>query len=144
MKKIILLALTAVLFTSCYVTEEYHVNSSNWNYTVYPDMWESASDDLLGNYFYCEFPNRELTSYVLQNAMLKSYFFYYTGDFNEDPKLCELPYTDYWVEDDGYKWESEVTVEYGVGIITFILKHDEQDDLMLDKKYSFKVRAMWE
>lgn len=144
MKKVILFALIAVLFSSC--VEEYYSGvpeTRTVSFTVFEKDWEVASD-ITGDYLYYTFDMPEITRYVFDNGVLNAYL-YYKPDGTDTSVLCPLPFSDFVVQENGYKYEEHITAEFAIGEITFIVKVDDHEvgNILQAKKYDFIVRLMW-
>jgi hypothetical protein len=149
MKKFIyaLFFIATVFFSACgdRITEEYNVNSFSKSFIVYKSegkfspQWEFYEDGD-GRYFYCSFRVPELTDEVLKYGVMNCYFRYF---LNEKEILSPLPFSDFFVRDD-YQWEEQITVEYEVGYVTFIMKYDDQTDFpQYYDNYEFVLRLLW-
>jgi len=56
--------------------------------------------------------------------------------------LSPLPFSDFWVDQTGYRYEEYVTCEFEPGWVTFIFKADDQF-LAPAFDYTFQVRLIW-
>ena len=129
MKKFILPALIALLFSACtteeYITEQYYYDTEIFNktYTIDWRDWQVGSN-MTGEYLFCEFREPKLTKDVFENAILNSYLYFKVSE--DGPSvLSPLPFSDFRRNRHNYKWEEQLTVEYEVGYITFIMKIDD-------------------
>ncbi|GHT76953.1 hypothetical protein AGMMS50262_16710 [Bacteroidia bacterium] len=125
MKKFILFAVLGMAaFMSCTEKEYYDMETINKYYTVEWKDWQKATDqDGYFLYYYCTFREPLLTNQVLDFHSFLSAYLYYKID-NRDT-FSPLPYSDFIVDDKGYKWEEQLSIEYQPGYITFILKVDD-------------------
>lgn len=119
MKKLIGFILLAIAFTAC--SDDPQLEVSNRTFTVTDNMWEAWSDQS-GSYLFCEFNEPLLTYDVINNGMAVGYFYYSMNNVNIQ---TPLPFSDFWVDENGYKWEEQLTVEFNPGHVTFILKLDD-------------------
>ncbi|MDR0506921.1 MAG: hypothetical protein LBH32_08940 [Dysgonamonadaceae bacterium] len=151
MKKIFFAAIVSIALNSC--TREYYneknevfVNSETISYTVksYADsardfIWE-IYEDATGAYYYCDIEEPKLTSEVFEYGIMNAYLSY---ELNKANILAPLPYSDFIV-DNNRKWEEQLSVEFYVGHITFILKYDDHTKhAPYFSSYDFLVRFMW-
>jgi len=161
MKKFILPALIALLFSACtteeyitreYITEEYYtVDTYSKTYKVYWNMnnkyyWEEAYDET-GLYYYCTIEDRNLTNEVFQYGQMNAYL-YYVPEGASTSVLSPLPFSDFITGTDNagnfIKWEEQVTVEFAPELITFILKLDDHEPLPpFYSSHEFAIRFMW-
>lgn len=145
MKKLFLFLLVVVSFSAC-TTEEYYSNVKPYTkkFLVKNNMWEEASD-ATGNYLYCTFDLPKLDDYVFNNGVLEAYLYYKPKGLKESV-LSPLPFSDFIVDDEGYKYEEHFTVEFGYKTVTFILKPDDHniDYDPFYSEYEFVVRLLWD
>jgi hypothetical protein len=129
-------ALFILFFTSCEVNENYYLHTETINYTVKKDGWMVGKDDDSGNYLYCTFREPLLTRDILDKGAVVAYM-----SFN-DGRLSPLPFSDFWIDKNGNKWEEQVTCELEPGRVTFIFK---ADDHILDPHYdyNFVLKLVW-
>ncbi|MDR0832923.1 MAG: hypothetical protein LBN93_01845 [Candidatus Symbiothrix sp.] len=146
MKKILFLSLVVMLFTTACTTKEFvDITTHNRYVTVKSNQWKIGSDDT-GNYFYYTIDEPKLTNYVLENASLNTYLYYVPKGLDSDV-LSPLPFSDFIVDDQGYKWEEHITVEYEPEYVTFLIKPDdhktEDTPRTFYNEYTFCVRFLW-
>ena len=119
--------------------EEYYVNVNTYSrdFIVYTKDWLIGEDDQSGVYFYYEFREPNLTQTVYSRGIMQAFLQLREGN------LSPLPFDDFWIDKDGYRWTEQVTCEFRPGWITFILKYNDHtlDDPYYD--YEFRVRFMW-
>ena len=133
-------ALFVFAFTSCgdTITEVQQVvqpNTLTRTYTVGASDWSTGSDDV-GPYLFCAFREPALTSTIFNNGTMTAYLRFSNGN------LSPLPFSDFWVDQNGYQYEEYVTCEFEPGWVTFIFKADDQF-LAPTFDYEFLVRFMW-
>jgi hypothetical protein len=147
MRKLALLTLVVLAFSSCEINEapdEVIVNTFTQTYTVTAESW-NVGRDTSGDYLYYEFREPALTPYIFNNGLMNAYLV--MGGAIADG-LSPLPFDDFLIDDYGYHWTEQVTCEFRPGFITFILKADDQwlNASSLDPFYNehkFLVRFMW-
>lgn len=109
-------------------------------YTVHFKDLEVDSDPT-GSYYYYEFKEPKLTSYIFDNGVMQA--FLYHEKYNEDT-MSPLPYSDFIVDSNGYKWEENISVDFQPGYIMFIFKVDDHIlEGLAFKSYDFRVRFLW-
>jgi hypothetical protein len=133
-------ALFVLLFTSCEkneIHEDYYLNTKTIHYFVGVNDWQVArNDEGVFLYLYRTFREPDLTPYIYENGMIIAYMRF------EDGRLSPLPFSDFWVDQNGYKWEEQVTCEIGKGYVTFIFKVDDRvEDVFYN--YDFVLKLMW-
>ena len=126
MKKFILPVLIVLLFSAC-TTEEYYdsyydTEIFNRTYSIDSRDWK-VGEDITGVHLYYGFEEPRLTRDVFNNAILNSYLYFELDGGGS--VLSPLPFSDFRLNRHNYKWEEQLTVEYEVGYITFILKIDD-------------------
>lgn len=144
MKKFILFALIAVLFSAC--GDEYYngvPTTVTKTFSVTDEMWEIDYDDT-GAYLQYGFRVPELTNYIFNNGIMEAYLYYKPKGYNFSV-LSPLPFSDFIVDNNGYKYEEHITVEFAVGEVTFIVKVDDHEvsELLAYLKHDFVVRFMY-
>ncbi|MDR0865219.1 MAG: hypothetical protein LBO74_09870 [Candidatus Symbiothrix sp.] len=146
MKKItlILTAFLTLVLSSCtkdeYITEVVEPYTYTQRYTVTDNDWKEDFDDS-GRYYYCQIREPNLTNEVFDYGVMQA-FLYYTQDGRNT--ASPLPFSDFIVDQYGYKWEEQLSVEFQPGYITFILKIDDHaDSYSLYPSYDFLVRFLW-
>lgn len=118
MKKFILPMLAAfVMLTGC--SEKARVITSY--YTVNSNQWEPATtlnDDgtYTVNYYYSAWENIDITPDVIDNGVVLAYF------IDADGRDNLLPYTMYFVGDDGAPYQERIEFDIEAGKITFKIK----------------------
>ena len=144
MKNLGLLALVIILFTGCETKEVYETYVSDYqkNYTVQSHQWKKAADEDFGVYFYYQIEDKNLTYEVFNYGIMMGYL-YYVQPASKVTELYLLPFDDYFIDEDGYKWTEQVTCSFSPGYITFILKYDDQTHDAPSLDYTFQVRFMW-
>ncbi|MDL2323026.1 hypothetical protein LJC52_03470 [Bacteroidales bacterium OttesenSCG-928-A17] len=149
MKKIALITLIGVLFAGC-TTEEYYetyVNDYQKNYTIRSNPrqgeygWKLVSDEEYGVYYCCIIKDKNLTNEVFNYGIMTAYLRYvYPG---EGVDLHVLPFDDFYIKD-GNQWTEQVSCAFRPGEIVFMLKNDDQIDILpIREAYEFQVRFMW-
>ncbi|KAA6302593.1 MAG: hypothetical protein EZS26_001100 [Candidatus Ordinivivax streblomastigis] len=141
-KLIALLAFVSIGFTACVSNEieEDAVYTFSQTYKVAVSDMDKRVDPA-GTYYEYEFFEPELTNYVYQKGILQA-FLNYTKDSRKT--LCPLPFSDFMIDDRGYQWEEQFTVEFQPKYIKFIQKiSDHGDDQPVSDYYEFVVRFMW-
>ena len=140
-KSKIIMVVMIVFLASCQkkttIIEEYNVNTFTRDFNVKKDHWYTGKDDESGIYFYYEFPEANLTQTVYKSGIMQAFIIL------NDNNICPLPFDDFWIDDNNYRWTEQVTCEFRPGFVTFILKYD---DHALEKPYydyDFKIRFMW-
>ena len=130
-------AFLAISFTSCDTNnnQQVYMNTRTLTYTVGINDWKVSSDEV-GNYMYCEFKEPALTGDIFRNGTMTAYMSFSNG------ALSPLPFSDFWVDTNGYQWEEYVTCEFEPGWVTFIFKTDDQY-LEPYFDYTFVVKLMW-
>jgi hypothetical protein len=78
--------------------------------------------DETGDYLFYEIIEPALTRAVFNRGMMTAYFRSYVG--NEET-MSPLPFSDFLVDRNGYKWEEQLTVEFQLEKIIVILKVDD-------------------
>ncbi|MDR2621618.1 MAG: hypothetical protein LBC48_03435 [Dysgonamonadaceae bacterium] len=134
-----LTALFILFFTSCEINEtheDFYLNTQTINYSVKKDGWNIGRDDESGDYLYCTFREPYLTRAVLENGMAIAYLRF------SDGRLSPLPFSDFWVDQYGYRWEEQVTCDIEEGRITFIFKADDHQSEPY-YNYDFVLKLMW-
>ncbi|MDL2257442.1 hypothetical protein LJC06_04475 [Bacteroidales bacterium OttesenSCG-928-I14] len=151
MKKFFLLTIVAALFASClpdenyYITEEhYNVKTETKKYSVTDEMWKVAVDARGDNYLYYTFDLPELTKHVFEKGVMDAYLYFIPEGMNESV-LSPLPYSDFVVQENGYKYEEHITAEFGVGFVSFIVKVDDHEvgDVLAYLQHDFIVKLIW-
>jgi len=137
-ESIVVLLLLIVYFSSCTVNEihEDTVSTFTQNYTIYQDDWSIGRDDESGPYFYYEFKEPNLTLQVYERGVMQAFLVL------KNNNLSPLPFNDYWIENNIY-WTEQVTCEFRPGVITFILKYSDHENIRPYYIYDFRVRFMW-
>jgi hypothetical protein len=142
MKKLALLTLIVLVFSSCEINEapdEVIVNTFTQTYTVTRNSWKVGHDSS-GDYLYYEFRESALTSYIFNNGIMSAYLV--MGDATKDG-LTPLPFDDFLIDNNNYHWTEQVTCEFKPGLITFILKADDHFLEPFYDEHKFMVRFMW-
>jgi len=154
MKKFVycFLFISAMLLNACgdRIIEEYYeenVNSFSKTFIVYNSEANVAnyakwqySETADGSYFFCQFAVPQLTAEVLKYGIMNCYLRYF---LNDKEILSPLPFSDFFVRD-GNRWEEQITVEYEVGYVTFIMKYDDQAPMpQYYDEYEFLLRLLW-
>ena len=132
-----------VLLSSCtkeyiYPTEVVNVEIFSKDYVV--KRWDKGDDDVSGMYWYCEFKEPKLTSYIYDNGTMQAFLL-----VNND-NMSPLPFNDYWIDGDdpNIMWTEQITCEFLPGVITFIVKSSDHANIPPHyKEYLFNVRFMW-
>ena len=145
MKKFTLLASIVLLLSSCInetkrIVETVEPYTFTNTYRVYADEMAERSD-VAGTYYECEIREPKLTNEVFEYGILQA-FLYYKKDGKDT--LCPLPFSDFLVDNDGYQWEEQFTVEFQPGVIKFIQKiSDHAPDPPASAYYDVLVRFLW-
>ena len=146
MKKLSLLALMVIFLGGC--TEEHHNSYSTYvsdyqkNYTIRSNQWTKAIDDDFGVYFYYQIGDQNLTQDVFKYGIMTAYL-YYVQPTSRVTELHLLPFDDYYIDKNGYKWTEQVSCSFSPGYITFFLKYDDQTHDTPSSDYTFQVRFLW-
>jgi hypothetical protein len=127
-------ALFVLLFTSCEVNEDVYLNTKTINYSVGKNAWKVATD-VSGEYWYCEFNEPLLTQHIFDKGMVAAYMVI-------EGRLTPLPFSDFWIDSNGYKWEEQHTCELEPGWVTFIFKTNDHLD-QPNYNYDFVLKLMW-
>ena len=124
----ILLSLSTLFvlaFTSCGDTiyevvevKEVRLETRNIHYSVKANHWTKTYDDQYGEYWFCEFKEPLLTQYVFDKG-IKNIWLLINGELNP------LPFSDFWMDQYGYRWQEQVSCALRPGMVTFILKIDD-------------------
>jgi hypothetical protein len=142
--------LAVIGFSSCgdKITEEiYNVNSFSKSYVIYnadprvagSPKWELYEGEE-GPYYICQFQVPELTQEVFDYGVMNTYFRYFLNGYEI---LSPLPFSDFFSRGNA-QWEEQMTVEYEVGYITFIMKYDDQGtNYQYYDNYEFTLRLLW-
>lgn len=148
MKKIYLLAMIVFLFNACTqnTTELVAPNVYSVAFTVGDNNWKKGLDDETGTYYYCTFTEPKLTQEVFNYGVMQAFIYGKNRD-----SLSPLPFSDFLIDENNYKWEEHFTVEFEVGLITFILKVSDHVPMFEGKDpilpfytvYDFLVRFLW-
>ena len=118
MKKFILPMLAAfLLLTGC--GEKARVITSY--YKVQPNQWEQAytlNDDgtYTVNYYYSTWENIDITPEVMDNGVVLAYY------IDNDGRDNQLPYTLYFLDDNGVPYQERIEFDIEAGKITFKIK----------------------
>ena len=145
MKKITLLALIAILCSACInetreIVQEVAPSTFTRTYTIFADEMVKRTD-LAGIYFEREFREPALTNWIFDNGVLQA-FLYYRKDGRDT--MCPLPFSDFLIDEFGYQWEEQFTVEFQPGFIKFIQKiSDHALDPPIADSYDVLVRFLW-
>jgi hypothetical protein len=131
MKKLIFFVMAAIVLSACTTEEYYDYTGYSWvsePIRITNDDWKDAEDDS-GFYLRCRVSMPEITRAVFEKGVVDAFLYHIPRGQTESVKSL-LPYSDFWGEYDNegnlvYKWEEQVTMEYGVGFITFIAKFDD-------------------
>jgi hypothetical protein len=143
MKHCCLTILIAVIFTSCFPQEDRinevitAPNTYTRDFTITSTDWLSANDPATGPYYYCEFQEFNLTNEILNKGILQGYYCYTIRD--NVIRYVPLPYEEYWSSMSEF-----FTVEFKIGLITFICKNTTSDsNNPPTNTYNFRVRFLW-
>jgi hypothetical protein len=145
MKKLIVIALTAFILLSCtrdnYITEIVFPDTFTEFYEVRRNQWREGNNVTHGVHYYFEIQENALTRDVWEFGVMQAFLIY---DRNGREIISPLPFSDFFVDDDGVRWEEHITVEFTRGRITFILKNDDQKFVRpFFDDYEFMVRFLW-
>ena len=130
-------ALFILFFTSCEVNEvheDVYLNTKTINYSAGLNAWKKATD-VTGEYWYCEFKEPILTQHIFDKGMIASYMLV-------EKRLAPLPFSDFWIDNNGFRWEEQLTCELEPGWVTFIFKADDHADGPR-YSYDFVLKLMW-
>lgn len=145
MKKFFLLTVVAILFASCLpdVNNYYEVDVYTKKFSVTDRMWEVGYDERGDAYLFCEFDLPQLTQEVFGNGMMNAYLYYIPKGLDYEV-MSPLPFSDFIVLDNGYKYEEHITAEFGIGSVTFIVKIDDHnvDEVLAYLRHDFIVKIM--
>jgi len=116
-----------------------YTNFFTQDYTVFQKDWSIETyDDESGMYYYYEFNEPYLTSYIYNNGVMQA--FLYTGNGNISP----LPFNDYWIDSTGYMYTEQITCEFRPGVVSFIVKASDHAQVLPHyPRYDFRVRFVW-
>ncbi len=145
MKKILLCFLIALMVSSC-GTEEYYYTADTFeiSYTVEqnparPNHWE-LYDGEDGLYYFCEFKEPALDWEMYANG---SFVGYIVKNLSVGETLTPLPYTEYGMASDGYRWSEQYTCEFRQGYITFIYRVNDFDMSFVPEGAVFAVKYQY-
>jgi hypothetical protein len=63
--------------------------------------------------------------------------------FDGDKVLTPLPFSDSWIDDNGYKWTEQLTYEFQPGSVSFIFKANDHVADYPRFDYDFVIKLMW-
>ncbi len=96
-------------------------------------------------YYYVDFEIPELTQHVFDDGNLSGYIL--LSDREAEPGAIDakasLPYTEFHMEDDGYRWQKKYDINFEVGYVRIFL---EYSDFAVEDKpgtTKFNVVLMW-
>ena len=118
MKKFILPMLAAfVLLTGCgekarVITSYYTVKANQWE----PSIDLSADGSATVNYYYSIWENIDIDDEVIMNGVVMAYY------LDDDGRDNILPYTLYFVDDNGVPFQERIEYDIEPGKITFKIK----------------------
>jgi hypothetical protein len=145
MKKLIFITLAVVTLLSCtkdnYITEIVLPEVETIPVTIRRSQWQQGNNKTHGVHYFFEVSNGHLlTEEIFEYGVMQAF------SLNRDgrERLSPLPFSDFFVDDEGYKWEEHITVEFGPRRITFILKNDDQ--IFVEPffyEYRLIVRFLW-
>ena len=152
MKKLFFIAFVALIFSACTTREYYDVTeivepmTFTQTYRVTRNMWQPSTVGAPGLYYFCEIRERNLTNEIFDFGVMQAFLYY---EMEGRDTMSPLPFSDFVVDRDGYRWEEQLTVEFQPGFITFILKIDDHasldefSELPFWQHYDFRVRFLW-
>ena len=145
MKKLIFIALAVFMFSSCvrdnFITETFFPDSFTEVYRVYRRDWRRGNDAVHGVHFFYEFTERALTSDVWRYGAMQAFLIYNRAGRE---RISPLPFSDFFVDNNGVRWEEHLTVEFSPQTITFIMKNNDQiHERPFFDYYEFMVRFVW-
>ena len=118
MKKFILPMLAAfVLLTGCgekarVITYYYTVNANQWE----PATTLNGDGTYTINYYYSAWENVDISPEVIDNGVVLVYY------LDNDGRDNQLPYTLYFVDDNGVPYQERIEYDVEVGKVTFKIK----------------------
>lgn len=121
MKKFILPMLAAfMLLTGCsekasVITSYYTVNKNQWE----PATTLNADNTYTINYYYSTWENIDITPDVIDNGVVLAYYLENDGGVTRDNLL---PYTLYFLDDNGVPYQERIEYDIEPGKITFKIK----------------------
>lgn len=141
MKKFLLPIIAGLLlFASCsekptIMTSYYTVEKGDWD-----RMIRTTSDSTyIVDYYYSAWENRDITLEALDYGFVLAYY------IDEDGRDNILPYTRYYLDDNGVPYQERIEYDLSEGVITFKIK---DSDFQTDQSYAnlgtmhFKVSVM--
>ena len=147
MKKLIFIALAIFTFSSCvrdnFITETNYVEPFFFTrfVEIHRSDWRRGNDDVHGVHYWFEVRETTLTRRVFERGTMQAFLVY---DRNGSERISPLPFSDFFVADNGVRWEEHITVEFEIGYITFIIKNDDQVfERPFFDTYEFMVRFLW-
>lgn len=121
LKKSLLLSLFTLFAISCTertVTSDADVwvfaQKYNVGTTQLPWLYDGG-----GDLFYCDVRIPELTTQIYNEGMLAGYFVYPVGN---NQVYSPLPYSDFYMDNNGIQWSYQYTCEFSPGRVTFIFR----------------------
>ena len=118
MKKFILPMLAAfVLLTGCgekarVITSYYTVNANQWE----PATTLNGDGTYTINYYYSAWENVDISPEVIDNGVVLVYY------LDNDGRDNQLPYTLYFVDENGVPYQERIEYDVEVGKVTFKIK----------------------
>ena len=145
MKKLIFIALAAFMLSSCvrdnFITEIVYPEWETIFFEIHRSDWRRGNNATHGVHYYIEFPERRLTRDVFNFGVMQAFVIY---DRDGREIISPLPFSDFFVDNQGIRREEHYTVEFSIGRITFIMKNDSQTHLRPFFEYNeFMVRFLW-
>ena len=122
-KKSLLLSLFVLFVASCTTDQRTITNDAEvwvfvqeYNVGVGQLQW---SYDEVDDLFYCDVDIPELTTQIYNEGLLAGYFVYFVGNNKVD---TPLPYSDFYMDNNGTQWSHQYTCEFSPGRVTFIFR----------------------
>ena len=147
MKKLIFIAVAVLMLSSCvrdnFIFETNYVEPLYFTefYKIHRSDWQRGNDAIHGVHYWFEIRERALTRNVFERGIMQAFFIFDRGDREV---ISPLPFSDFFVDDYGVRWEEQITVEFTIGYITFIMKNSDQiHERPFFEYYEFMVRFLW-
>ena len=145
MKKLIFIAVAVLMLSSCvrdnFITETLFPDSFTGFYEVHRSDWQRRNDEIHGVHFAFEIRESALTRDVWRYGTMQAFLIFDRGNREV---ISPLPFSDFFVDDYGFRWEEQITVEFEIGRITFIMKNNDQiHERPFFEYYEFMVRFLW-
>ena len=148
----ILLLFPVLLLSSCgdkYYVEEVMMNTKTISRTVYSNNWIKVDnfpgwdgvEDSGNTFFYYDLRIPELSDFVFNKGVMNAYLETYDGQVTV---LTPLPFDNYYRYNYEWAgWTEQVTCEFSLQNVRFILKYNDFDVDRPPLDYTFMVRLAW-